>query len=221
MNMASRIESSGMKNKIHLSRDTAMLLKPHLVIKREDTVTLKGKGEQETYWYNIQHRSSDGSRTSSNDSYFDSNTSSCPEPLLDMEVWEGTSLEGVLGLSKVNSNTERLILWNVDMLKPILGSIIAKRSKANQSEEISPAIESAELSHDVQVVIEMEKFDATTASLTAVSIPYEVEVELRSYVATIASGYPNNPCKYSKSHFSNRQCFIQPIQSPPTHIFYE
>jgi Adenylate and Guanylate cyclase catalytic domain len=195
MNMASRIESTGKKNKIHLSRDTAMLLKPQLVIKREDTVTLKGKGEQETYWYNVQQRSSEGSRSSSNDSHFDSNASSCPEPLMDMDGWEGTSLDGIVGKSKINSNTERLILWNVDILKPMLGSIIAKRTNAPQTEEIAGTMESDDLKHEVQVVIEMDKFDATIVSLTDVSVPYEVETELRTYVATIASGYPNNPCK--------------------------
>lgn len=197
MNVASRIEASGKKNKIHISRDTALLLKPHLVVKREDIVTLKGKGEQQTYWFNFHHRTSEGSRSSSNDSYFNSSTS-CPEALLDFEEWEGSTMDGILGKSKSNATTERLVLWNVDILKPMLGSIIAKRSAVKSQEaELSPSIENDELKHEVQVIINMEKFDAVmTSSLsnTNAPVPPEVESELRLYIATIASGYPNNPC---------------------------
>lgn len=202
MNVASRIEASGKKNKIHISRETALLLKPHLVVKREDIVTLKGKGEQQTYWFNFTQRSSEGSRSSSNDSYFNSSTS-CPEPLLDIEDWEGTALEGIVGKSKANSTTARLVLWNVDIMKPMLGSIIAKRAlTANQSTQLSPMVEKEAIKHEVQVIINMEKFDAMLASNISHSnatIPQEVESELRLYIATIASGYPNNPCKLANS----------------------
>ena len=203
MNVASRIETAGEKNKIHISRDTALLLKPHLVVKREDIITLKGKGEQQTYWFNFHHRTSEGSRSSSNDSYFDNNTS-CPEALLNIEEWEGTALDGILGKSKVNSTTERLVLWNVDILKPMLSSIIAKRAKVeSQTAKLSPFIEQEALKHEVQVIINMEKFDATVTSSpshTDAPVPLEVESELRLYIATIASGYPNNPCTSASSH---------------------
>jgi Adenylate and Guanylate cyclase catalytic domain len=202
MNVASRIEAAGKKNKIHISRDTALLLKPHLVVKREDIVTLKGKGEQQTYWFNFHHRTSEGSRSSSNDSYFNSSTS-CPEALLEIEEWEGTTLDGILGKSKTNSTTERLVLWNVDILKPMLGSIIARRAVVeSQTGEVSALIEKEALKHEVQVIINMEKFDAAIApslSHTSASVPPEVESELRLYIATIASGYPNNPCTLART----------------------
>ena len=197
MNVASRIEASGKKNKIHISRETALLLKPHLVMKREDIVTLKGKGEQQTYWFNHTQRSSEGSRSSSNDSYFNSSTG-CPEPLSDIEDWEGTALDGIVGKSTANSATARLVLWNADILKPMLGSIIAKRTLTpNQTEQLSPMVEKEALNHEVQVVINMMKFDAMIASNISdgdATVPHVVESELRLYIATIASGYPNNPC---------------------------
>lgn len=207
MNVASRIESSGKKNKIHLSRDTAMLLKPHLVVKREDMVTLKGKGEQQTYWFDFHHRSSEGSRTSSNDSYCTS-SASCPEALLEIEEWEGTTLDGILGKTKANSTTERLVLWNVDILKPMLGSIIAKRAIVrDQTADFSVLVEKEDLKHEVQVIINMEKFDAAISiSLfhTNDPVPFEVESELRLYIATIASGYPNNPCTFPRNIHTSR-----------------
>jgi Adenylate and Guanylate cyclase catalytic domain len=196
MNVASRIESSGTRDKIHLSRDTALLLKPHIVIKREDIVTLKGKGEQETYWYNFQRVPSEGSRSTSSES--NGNTTNCPEALMDMEGWEEPALHGVLGKTIITSTTERLVLWNVEILKPILGSLIAKRSRGTtQSDLLSSMVENEDLRHEVQVVITMERFNALkekNASLSDASVPAEVEEELRLYVATIASGYPKNPC---------------------------
>ena len=54
MNTASRMESTGMKGRIQVSHDTAMLIKAAGKAKwltlREDKVTVKGKGEMETYW---------------------------------------------------------------------------------------------------------------------------------------------------------------------------
>jgi 3'5'-cyclic nucleotide phosphodiesterase/Adenylate and Guanylate cyclase catalytic domain len=54
MNMASRIETSGVPGKIHLSNETASLLKQagkaHWVVPRSQTVSLKGKGEVQTFF---------------------------------------------------------------------------------------------------------------------------------------------------------------------------
>jgi hypothetical protein len=57
MNMTARIETSGAKNRIHLSSDTADLLRKagleHWTMEREDKVSLKGKGVNiTTYWLN-------------------------------------------------------------------------------------------------------------------------------------------------------------------------
>jgi hypothetical protein len=199
MNVASRIETTGKKDKIHLSRDTAKLLRPSYVIKREDIVTLKGKGEQETYWFNFSSRTSDGSHSSSRDSYFNSNSSN-PDELTEIGTWEGTHLDGILGKTMIDSTMQSLILWNVDTLKPMLRSIIAKRAAtgAAQSEIDFSVVEHEDVKHEVKVVIEMDKFDAEVASKVTfidATFPQEAESELRSYVAAIASGYPKNPCK--------------------------
>jgi hypothetical protein len=54
VNTAARIESSGTKNRIHVSQDTADLLiaagKRSWVIPRETKVNAKGKGLMQTYW---------------------------------------------------------------------------------------------------------------------------------------------------------------------------
>eukprot|EP00521_Asterionellopsis_glacialis_P018942 CAMPEP_0195313440 /NCGR_PEP_ID=MMETSP0708-20121125/1799_1 /TAXON_ID=33640 /ORGANISM="Asterionellopsis glacialis, Strain CCMP134" /LENGTH=81 /DNA_ID=CAMNT_0040378239 /DNA_START=208 /DNA_END=453 /DNA_ORIENTATION=+ len=54
MNTASRMESTGLPSRIHVSEDTAALLRLEgrgcWIEPREDTVFAKGKGEMKTYW---------------------------------------------------------------------------------------------------------------------------------------------------------------------------
>lgn len=67
MNTASRIESTGLMNKIHVSQETANQLidhgKGHWISKREDLVVAKGKGEMQTYWLNRRGKHSSSSNT--------------------------------------------------------------------------------------------------------------------------------------------------------------
>jgi hypothetical protein len=62
VNTAARIESSGEKNRIHLSKQTADLLmasgKENWVRARDAPVTAKGKGQLQTYWLTVSHKSS-------------------------------------------------------------------------------------------------------------------------------------------------------------------
>jgi class 3 adenylate cyclase len=54
MNTASRMESTGLRDKIQVSQDTADLLvaagKSKWIEAREEKVVAKGKGEMQTYW---------------------------------------------------------------------------------------------------------------------------------------------------------------------------
>ena len=54
MNTASRIETTGARDKIHLSQECADQLiaagKSHWIQAREDKVHAKGKGELKTFW---------------------------------------------------------------------------------------------------------------------------------------------------------------------------
>lgn len=56
VNTASRMESTGIRNRIHISEDSANLIsafgKTHWVKLREDKVKAKGKGIMNTYWLN-------------------------------------------------------------------------------------------------------------------------------------------------------------------------
>jgi hypothetical protein len=65
VNTASRMESNGMKGRIHISETTANKLvaqgKGQWIKEREDTIVAKGKGEMRTYW--VEVRSLKGSVT--------------------------------------------------------------------------------------------------------------------------------------------------------------
>ena len=57
MNTAARMESTGAKNKIHLSSETAELIaqagKESWLLRRNDLVSCKGKGELQTFWLDL------------------------------------------------------------------------------------------------------------------------------------------------------------------------
>lgn len=62
MNTASRMESTGVREKIHISQELRDLLvesgKERWVIKRDDEVVAKGKGVLSTYWLKMNHKES-------------------------------------------------------------------------------------------------------------------------------------------------------------------
>ena len=65
MNTAARIESTGERNRIHLSQQTASHLihagKPGWVVERETLVSAKGKGDLQTYWLTTMEGPSEAS----------------------------------------------------------------------------------------------------------------------------------------------------------------
>jgi 3'5'-cyclic nucleotide phosphodiesterase/Adenylate and Guanylate cyclase catalytic domain len=199
MNVASRIESTGEKNKIHLSKETARLLPQYMVTKREGVVVLKGKGPQETFWLTLPSESSGSYASSMSD---ESGNKSDSRDHVDGEGWEGTSLEGILGLTKITSEMENLIDWNVDVLKPLLNAIVSHRSvSGTKSVQKSEAFETEKVELNVHMVIPLPQFDETVAlnkmRQSRQNISEGVESELHEFVTALATCYPRNPCKSS------------------------
>jgi class 3 adenylate cyclase len=204
MNMAARMESSGEKNKVHLSQDTANLLiaagRQQWVTPRVGTVNLKGKGEAQTYWLLLGGSSSRASSEMSDDS-LEINHAFAPETKL-ASIWKGTYLEGVFGLTEVDGALARLVDWNVDVMLDLLKSIVARRIVSGQDcSTLSPALEKDIVGQnmvldDVQMVIALPEFNADIAAANVarenVFISQEVVEELQNYIACIASGYKKN-----------------------------
>lgn len=68
MNTASRIETGGRADRIHLSTETANQLKElgksKWITKREDMIIAKGKGELQTYWLSVNFAGAASTRSS-------------------------------------------------------------------------------------------------------------------------------------------------------------
>lgn len=209
MNTASRMESTGMKNKIHLSNDTAVALTKsgfgHWITKRQDLVHVKGKGDMQTYWLLL------GSSSMSETSSIVSDDTSGLAALIKAPrvypkknrgtLWAGTSLEGVLGVTEIDDSLQRLIDWNVDVLITLLKRVVAYRiasgvgSKSLSSPAEKTIIGSGLVLDAVQMVIDLPLFDhdiAVRAANETVELIPEVKKELAEFVTAIASGYPKN-----------------------------
>jgi hypothetical protein len=146
------MESTGQKNKIHISQATAAFLveggKEHWFVPREKLVTAKGKGEMQTYWINIRRMGSEWEergglkRTSSMmDAVELYVTLASPKPNTEYEcqrsVGEKEALDGWISKSSRSiesplsaSKNSRLVDWNVDVLLGLLGNVVKKRANA-------------------------------------------------------------------------------------------
>ena len=120
VNTAARIESTGAKNKIHLSKETANLLvvaeKADWIREREDVVVAKGKGQIKTYWLVAGMASSNGGGS-------DESTSPESEEGVVSSTAHAPNPSDSVAFKKSN----RLIGWNVDVLARCLKQIVAMR----------------------------------------------------------------------------------------------
>jgi Adenylate and Guanylate cyclase catalytic domain len=206
------MESTGTKNKIHLSSETANRLikagRQHWVVKRDELTHLKGKGDVQTYWLHLG--ASSLSQTSTSQHSGDDSNGVIDEPLPSspkkkrptaQTSWKGTNLQGLLGVTEMNESLERLVKWNVDVLIPLLKNVVAYRISSGTpatteafSGEAS-ATKSGKVLDDVQLSIDLPQFNASVLAKAAnedVELIPEIKTELQEYVTAIASGYKMN-----------------------------
>jgi class 3 adenylate cyclase len=184
VNTAARVESTGQKDKIHMSQETATLLieggKGHWVVPRHDVVIAKGKGEMTTFWLSVKGGSG-------SDNLEKNDTTSIPSQM------------------EVNPKTVRLVLWNVDVLQRLLKLIIAKRNAETNLKQPVDTISNFESSigksgmvlDEMVEVVTLPKFNAKAAKTqvdpNAIQIHPLVMNQLTEYIKTIASMYRDNP----------------------------
>lgn len=212
MNMTARIETSGIKNKIHISQETAEILsargKSNWFAPRPDLVHLKGKGECQTYWILLGNASSSHCSSVPSDDSDEMNKLLHPQPPRRgkrntlSSIWLGSNLGNVLGMSEIDDRIQRLVNWNVDVLTSLLKRVVAQRIASGgatsrlslESEKKIVGGESLVLDQ-VQMVIPLPDFDAGTAARAAqeqVDLGPQVHEELRDFVSCIATGYKRN-----------------------------
>ena len=234
MNMSSRMESTGQRNKIQLSPETAEILikcgHADWLVKRSDLVQVKGKGMMQTYWRkclnlstfplpclsfltlffhifprilvlvktNSQSHASTADGSEAATFAPDEKKKKALKSKKMESVWAGTELEGILGVTEVDDDLERLVKWNVDVLLLLLKRVVTARAvkgvakkELQQHKNINGMV-----LDDVKLVINMPDFDAEAATRTyneEVELIPEVKKELYEYVLAIASGYRRNP----------------------------
>jgi len=225
MNFAARMETTGLKNKIHLSTASAKLLiargHSHWVQEREEAVYAKGKGTVQTFWLMLGASSASHSGTASSGESVASSEFSAdgdnqdtpngrhatvPKSLPSSGGSHDNVLVGVIGESKLKRSIDRLVEWNTGSLAGLLKKVVASRAEPLKplGEEIpapqKPASSSRSFMDQMKLVIPLPEFneDAVARSHEAANIelPRRVNSELRMYISAIASGY-------RKNHFHN------------------
>ena len=206
MNTTARVETTGAKNRIHISHETADHLirsgKGHWVRAREDTVHAKGKGELSTFWLEIKgdmaisHSSTSSSQITKGDTELDADTRHGDLP--------ATEEYREQNINTLDDQTMRLIQWTTEIIGQNLKEIAARRDAIAvepESESLIEALEMESLQHEHTVleecsdVIALPKFHAPRKQRTSDSseLPPVVVNQLRDYVHTIAMMYRDNP----------------------------
>jgi class 3 adenylate cyclase len=198
VNTAARIESTGVKNRIHLSQETANLLfaseKKNWVIPRDDMVIAKGKGKIKTFWLIPSgYKAHEYQKT-----------------LLDSGVKKAMSEragEGVIpSLTEESTKILRLVDWTGEVLKRLLKQVVANRA-LQETAHISSELEIraaedaifAQESNTLDEVEEVVKLPLYNASMQRsrliahdMELPEKAVEQLVEYVRSIATLYRSN-----------------------------
>lgn len=204
MNYASRIETTGMKNRIHLSEETAKILmaagKQHWVKAREEKVFAKGKGTLQTYW--ADGRDDENKSMSSKTSKMSSGTSEIAGPSGAKGV---VPIRGIACKDSIDMKTKRLIDWNTSVLLTALKRVVARRRAAEikpDSEATMKQLESAPskpgqtVFDELVEVIDMPVFDAEVVAkeepANGIQLDPKIVQQLTKYITSVTSHYHKN-----------------------------
>ena len=175
VNMAARMESTGIPNKIHASQETADLLKEaghgKWLFPRSEEVYIKGRGNLPTYMVQITCGSKGDATVAS------------------------TAVDDQSALPDTSTKTESLIAWNVQALSDLLRKIVARRAGMKKQRGRVPASSgqySAPLS-EVEDVIKLPEYQACAVKAQVnpdtIELDEAVVGQLQSLVTRIAATY--------------------------------
>jgi class 3 adenylate cyclase len=213
VNTAARIESTGERDKIHISSETAKLLidsgKGHWVLPREDLVVAKGKGVLKTYWLELRPRSGHTTSSKSNSDASTSNDGQTGEEI-DGNIESNPQLQAF----KIDSKNQRLIDWNTDILARLLKLIVSRRREM-KSNSVNDSIDESITFHqpnqsvldEVKQIIHLPDFDAATcASEAQVELDDNIMSQLRSLVNASKCHVDNRPMYRTLKCYCPFQC---------------
>ena len=200
VNTTARIESTGAKNRIHLSEQTASVLidagKEHWVTRRSDMVEAKGKGKLQTFWLKTGEISP--SSTGSHEMRIDERAGSSSAS---QEMPSESMLEDGLSMKDL-----RLVDWNVEVLGRLLRQIEAQRRVSGKGSEPQATLKALQLQgknycsifQEVKEIIDLPTFNADSGRDFAdeskdLQLDDNVAAELYQFVSTIATMHNHNP----------------------------
>eukprot|EP00934_Nitzschia_sp_Nitz4_P002003 Nitzschia sp. Nitz4//scaffold23_size168460//26387//30285//NITZ4_002207-RA/size168460-snap-gene-0.151-mRNA-1//-1//CDS//3329543599//2003//frame0 len=217
MNTASRMESTGRRNMIQISKELADHLvksgKSTWIQPRRDLVFVKGKGEMQTFWLESDQSESPASEgglvrpstvfapEASEHGYDDLHSVTCS-----VTSHEGSERE--MGIPMLSTNLSdkvlRLVDWNVDLLSGLLREIEARRMSTRTSADSDAALTRLEdgvldqtetVLSEVKEVIKMPDYTHSREQLNPERVMLEGEVvkQLHAYIQEIARMYHDNP----------------------------
>jgi class 3 adenylate cyclase len=195
VNTASRIESTGVPNRIHISTETANLLinagKAHWVKRRKELVDMKGKGEIQTYFVEMDDRA--GSRRGSK-------AGDVEEDLMNWNMGGHISHNSTRLTRLDNRKTQRLVDWNVEVLQGLLKKIVAMRDpskrittiKSQQDLVITTKPGATVLDEMKEIIVLPDKTAKYKQDPSTIELEPDVKSQLRDYVEQIAKMYRSN-----------------------------
>lgn len=218
VNTAARMESNGIRNRIHISEETAGLLikagKGSWVTEREDAIHAKGKGILKTFWLTnnktIHRNHSSGNSVSSNASSSGNSFSLNNDYIMDhaafdqdQELWGDDKGAFALPPNSRNEKNTRLVDWLVDVISIDLKRLQAQRKQLAGTKRVTnpaEAIKKGEMVlNEVVEAFTMPKFDnnrealKNRADIDSIELAPAVLDQLRDFVASMADQYRANP----------------------------
>ena len=221
MNFAATMETKGTPNKVHLSKETADLLveggKSAWIEKRDDRVTVKGKGEVETFWLK-SHLGKGRRANTESDALSETGRSSVsgtgrsdgssshddPEVVTASGGFEKAKRNGSrkrrssIGAVESLEKLDRLVSYNAEVMITLLKKIIARRSAVHDDfKELGNSTGGRIALDEMREVIQMPAYNDEAvikmASDSSVEIPEQVRTEMRGFLHRIAETYLDNP----------------------------
>jgi class 3 adenylate cyclase len=204
VNTAARMESTGSRNQIQVSQETADLLmsagKGHWLKARHAPVYAKGKGELQTYWLELKNETFTTASAGS-----DTKSAAVPVEVVPQVDVVKLALETDTKNKERIEKQNRLVDWNTEILQRLLVDIISHRKTAGSKRDAESDIEDYEMSilkrdgivlDEFKEVITLPAYTDAGAHATekdaTVVVSDVVNKQLRNYVGTIAELYRDN-----------------------------
>ncbi|CAB9514914.1 Receptor-type guanylate cyclase gcy [Seminavis robusta] len=228
VNTAARMESTGMRDRIHMSFETAEQLraggKENWTKQRDDKIVAKGKGEMETFWLVAPRKQSATSDSSTDQAPVEMATESHHVASMSDESDDDNGVSKAVDKSlkeqkPLPPKLQRLVRWNADVLNRLLKQIVARRNaktqqglkallhSASSAATDESSIAGGTVIDEVKEVIALPKFDAKAArnqqDPRTIQLDKEVTDQLHNYVTVIASLYRSEVPFHNFEHASH------------------